>query len=410
MIGQEIKLILKDNKAYLTSSKSLLLDQLGLPPIAKSFSSPAFWKVKILNHSPKKIYVDVISYHVGETQFSYVQKSLFDELNAIEIIAFKSIDTDGLLRTLKGQKPGTFIPEKYESVCRSTTNYFNEIPPKYFPIKKVIKENFLISLKNVLFEDGCVKIIKKFKNHIDPIELCIPNNDLKKEFEAVKNYFANVLKSKKIRVSCNIVIEDGRVISSTAQSPEIEKINTDFIDDVKISFVKSMIKKKSFSKDAKTIYTFDEQLDSQPERNVNPNIFYKKDIEFLEDLIQISGTKHFNHLKYLSKLHAHKIMKLRFVHSPFSFIFLFEGNKKYHIIWETLDTEEATYIWHIEKNKQVLKQAVKRIEDIINVIKAKGKKDYLNSSDDSFSRVYHDYSELVDGFLKWENELKSVLQ
>ena len=40
---------------------------------------------------------------------------------------------------------------------------------------------------------------------------------------------------------------------------------------------------------------------------------------------------------------------MRFVLYPFSFVFLLEGEKKYHIVLETLDTREATYVWHLSK-------------------------------------------------------------
>jgi hypothetical protein len=31
-------------------------------------------------------------------------------------------------------------------------------------------------------------------------------------------------------------------------------------------------------------------------------------------------------------------------------VFLLSGSYQYHLVWETLDTEEATYIWHIGKS------------------------------------------------------------
>jgi hypothetical protein len=103
-------------------------------------------------------------------------------------------------------------------------------------------------------------------------------------------------------------------------------------------------------------------------------------------------------------------MKLRFVHSPFSFIFLIECDRNYHFVWETLDTEEATYIWHIDKNIQVLKTALQKIDHIINLIKAQGKTTYLNSTDDTFRRIYHDYTEVAHGFTKWKEELELAMR
>lgn len=46
---------------------------------------------------------------------------------------------------------------------------------------------------------------------------------------------------------------------------------------------------------------------------------------------------------------------------PFSFVFLLFGNNQYHWVWNTLDTKEATYIWHIEKSIFKLEQSIKQI-------------------------------------------------
>ena len=45
----------------------------------------------------------------------------------------------------------------------------------------------------------------------------------------------------------------------------------------------------------------------------------------------------------------------------------------------------------------------------MNVIKVQGKTAYINSTEDPFQRIYHDYSEIVDGFVKWKGELETIL-
>lgn len=141
----------------------------------------------------------------------------------------------------------------------------------------------------------------------------------------------------------------------------------------------------------------------------NPTLFFQNEQDLMDSLLQISDTKHYRNLRYLSGIHAHHIMKLRFVLQPFSFVFLVEGDKNYHLIWETLDTEEATYVWHTDKNLPALKQGARKLEAILNVIKAQGKIAYINSSEEAFRRIYHDYSDLVDGFVKWKAELEQYL-
>jgi hypothetical protein len=103
-------------------------------------------------------------------------------------------------------------------------------------------------------------------------------------------------------------------------------------------------------------------------------------------------------------------MKLRFVLKPLSFIFLVSGERYYYLVWETLDTAEATYIWRSEKNKEALKANFHKVEDILNLIKIQGKIAYIQSGDENMKRIYHDYSEIKNGFVSWKTELESVLR
>jgi len=114
-------------------------------------------------------------------------------------------------------------------------------------------------------------------------------------------------------------------------------------------------------------------------------------------------------LKYLSAKHETSILKLRFVLQPFSFLFLLSGEKKYHIIWETLDSEEATYIWDTEKSREALRDTLNQIEEIITGIKKTGRQDYLKQDHPNFSRIWHDYSDTKKGFITWKGILDERL-
>lgn len=102
-------------------------------------------------------------------------------------------------------------------------------------------------------------------------------------------------------------------------------------------------------------------------------------------------------------------MKLRFVLQPFSFVFLIAGKQNYHIILETLDTEEATYIWQTEKDKSVLIDMIKKIDKELNIIREKGRQFYLETNPPNFSRIIHDYSDNNKGFIIWKGQLEERL-
>ena len=90
-------------------------------------------------------------------------------------------------------------------------------------------------------------------------------------------------------------------------------------------------------------------------------------------------------------------------------MFLLQGEKKYHIVWETLNSEEATYVWHFEKTMDALRNGLYEIEGVLNEIKNTGKQDYLNKEHSNFSRIIHDYSATLKGFVVWKGILEQRL-
>jgi hypothetical protein len=411
MTGQVFTILFREDKAFLAKDSPLSFEHLDLPPIAKSFKSPACWTIKVLNYDDqqKKIFAEILSYEVGETRFSPAQLLLADKLKGIRQIKFRSIDTTGLLKTMAGTTAYKKIPKPEAYVYRDEEMIPAALPVVREPVMETIKETFPVPVKDLRFKLGGVSFEKKIKGFHRPIEFTVVNYELREEFDAIKDYFENVLKTKKIRVTVSVETKDHELVNVLAKSPEIDRIDRQLIDTVKFEFVKTAKKKIATDID-KSLFTMDEFFDSYGDERFRANVFYNDEKELFEDLLQITGTKHYRQLRLLSGLHCHGVMKLRFILKPFSFLFLVEGEKNYHLIWETLDTEEATYIWHIEKNLPVLKMTLQKIEDIIHVIKVQGKTAYLNTTGDPFRRIFHDYSNLVDGFLKWKGELESVLR
>ncbi len=392
----------------MASDNPMTLEHVDLPGFVrgKIFKSPAYWIIKVLSYSEsdKKIFCEILSYHSGETEFEHHQKQLSSKLNEIEFITFRGIDTSGLLKTLSGS--GSVFPSL--NVPQNLSDNYKIDSFERQPYKQTLTEKFYVPIKNLRFILGGVSFDKKLKGHDKSIEFTIENYDIREEFDAVKNYFANVLKTKNILVTVTVELSDHNIISIDAKSPDIDKINKDLIDNVKFEFVRSIKKKISVSID-KNLFTMDEYFDTFADEKFKSNTFYNNEKDFFNDLLKISNTKHYKQLRYLSSKHAHNIMKLRFIHKPFSFIFLIEGDKNYHIIWETLDTEEATYVWHIAKDINIVKLTLQKLENIINVIKIQGKTAYINTADEPFRRIYHDYSLFVDGFLKWKGDLENYL-
>ncbi|WP_245558454.1 hypothetical protein [Fulvivirga imtechensis] len=119
--------------------------------------------------------------------------------------------------------------------------------------------------------------------------------------------------------------------------------------------------------------------------------------------------KHYRQLRYLASKHDGTTLKLRFVLNPFSFVFLLPGMEQYHIVLETLDTEEATYIWHVDKNRQLLWQKLRSIDQDLNIIRNKGRQTFLEKQPENFSRLIHDYTDERKGFVIWKDHLEERL-
>ncbi len=218
----------------------------------------------------------------------------------------------------------------------------------------------------------------------------------------LKPYFAKQLKSKKIIVVIYAEFKHGRIVSQNAYSEDIERIDRDLIECVRFNFVDHyFIKNRNKNWDQNKLLNF-KDLNSD-------NKLYASEDEFINELVKYKNTKHYKQLKYLSGNHCGNVLKIKFVLKPFSFVFLLEGNNNYHIVLETLDTEEATYIWHIPKEINTLKSIIFNIEKDIEVIKNNGRQYFLNTQPKNFSKIVHDYSDERKGFVIWKNELEEKL-
>ncbi|MBB1287305.1 hypothetical protein HRH25_23215 [Flavisolibacter sp. BT320] len=275
--------------------------------------------------------------------------------------------------------------------------------------KKIIEQSFSVPIKQLHFHYGGVSCKKLVKELGKAVPITIINYDIREEFDAVKDYFANALGTKAVDISVRMEVVDGAVQTIEANSPQIAGINQDLIETVRFQFVKEAVKKRLKIEVEKNLLTMDEFFDALSEKKLAADTFYEDEKSLAEDLLSITETKHYLHLRHLSAKHAHHIMRLRFVLKPFSFIFLLEGLQHYHIVWETLDTEEATYVWPVEKDLLQLKLTLKKIEDIIQLVKVQGKVAYISSSAETYRRIFHHYKDNVQGFVKWKGELESML-
>ena len=192
-------------------------------------------------------------------------------------------------------------------------------------------------------------------------------------------------------------------MSQIAQSSDLQRLNREVIEGVKFRFVDYLIGKGNQGKENLVDI---EQLQSQ---ETNTPGIYGSGEELLNEILRMKKVKHYQQLRYLAEKHEGRIMKLRFVLSPFSFVFLLSGKEHFHIAMETLDTEEATYVWHFDKSRAGLPRQLKQVDENLNTIRNKGRQEFLQSAPSNFSRVLHDYSDERKGFILWRDLLEERL-
>jgi superfamily II DNA or RNA helicase len=264
-----------------------------------------------------------------------------------------------------------------------------------------INKEISIPIESLEFRYGSISFTYNADEANMHIEFEIQHDDFRPEFEVLKPYFTKTLKSKYIKVMIYAEVEKGQLLAQSASSDDIKMINRQVIEGVRFQFI------------AKTM--FGRIIPNTKQEVLNPNQLqsdhplYESGGELLADVLQHTQFKHYRNLRYLANKHAGHLLKVRFALQPFSFIFLLEGMEQFHIILETLDTEEASYLWHFEKNVFHFPLFLKEIDQHLNVIRKQGRQEFLISPPKNFSRILHDYSNEQKGFIIWKDTLEERL-
>ena len=409
MIGEEIDILFVFDGAFLTKTMCLTFKQLGLHNLIEPFKRTAFWTVKIVNFEidKKRLVVEILKYNQGEKEFTQEQLLLSDKLSKIESISFLNLKISLIPNNSQDIFPNQYIPQTQHFVHRPRNFSDSKNQSNSGDIIQTKIINFSFPLKKINFKNGHITFDHKVDGINKTIFFSIPNENSKEEFDAIKNYFVKVLGTKRIQVNATIEIINFKINKVDANSPEIDKIDKTLIDKLKIDFVKKIVKNKTGDEFNKSLLTMKVCLENLTDEKELADTLFKNEEDFLEVLLQAANKKHYNNLRFLSSKHAHELSKLLFVIKPFSFVFFLEGIKHNHVVWETLDTEEATYIWHIDKNSKSIN--LDKIEENIRIIKSEGKMAYISKKNEGFKRIEHDYSDIHTGFINWKEKLEIAL-
>ncbi|WP_298954265.1 DEAD/DEAH box helicase [uncultured Nonlabens sp.] len=261
----------------------------------------------------------------------------------------------------------------------------------------IINKTIRVAINDLDFHYGLVCFSYKYIPSKEAIQFEIENEEIQPEFEVLKPYFSKTLQSKFISVHIQIETDKNTIVSQLATSEDIDKINKEIIESVKFQFIEH-----NFIKGRKA---FDNKIENSTIEN-HLAYLVNSDDTALESILNKNKYLHSRHLHYLAKHHDDTVLKIRYVLHPFSFVFILTGEQKFHIVLETLDTKEATYVWHCNKDTLLFKKELKLINEKLNLIRTNGRQAFLETKSENFSKIIHDYNDSRDVLYKWKNALE----
>jgi len=394
---EEIILLFSGRTFHIHSiNNSFPVDCLDLPIPFEQFQPEICWKIRVISYNAEtgELMTEIIDYNFDRTGVSLSLNSSF-YFAGIEKIRFRSIDTAGLLKSVILKKA---LPKQIEVPKSETT--------QKQPVEHMVHKTMKVPFSRINFLYGSASFPLFIEEINQELTFEIENADIRPEFDAIREYFIKALKKKLVVVDITVRYTESSIISATAKSEDISNINDSLIESVRFDFVRKEIFRPKDGLIINRTNTFDTLLD---QLHSSAKELFGTEQDLLNDILNVKKCKHYQQLKYLASKHESGILKLRFVLQPFSFLFLLTGEKKYHIIWETLDTEEATYLWDTEKSREALRATLNQIEEIITGIRKDGRQDYLKQDHPNFSRIWHDYSDSKKGFISWKGTLEERL-
>ncbi len=423
MVGNYIVIRFKGELASLHDKYTIEISQL----FAKDFflagliaTRPCHLQVEVKKYieSENELLVRIVSYNEEAGQFTYLQnenQNLLTKITSIRITG--GSETMSLYAMGLKDSPSKKPKLKYDQVKLPIEDSKKPIESKIKKHQLTLNINF--SIKKLTFDKGCVFFEYKITELDSKVEIVVENGFIDPVHDSIKPYFSKILELEKINV--NVTIEysqntDHRSSIKTitdlkASSNDIDRITPELIERVKYKYLKNKIRQDNLNE--KSLLTKEEFLQLN-DGSENIKELYESDEALLEALTNVTQTKHHQHLLFLSEIHDHKTMRLRFIPRPISFMFLVNGESKDYFVWETSDTKEATYVWSnpikdIEKRKPDLMKRLGEIDLIITRILNEGKNQYIEESEEGFTRVRHTYLDNSDGFNRWKKDLLNTI-
>ena len=432
MTDKEILLKIKNDRIWFNETDFIDIKQTDIPIEHLKFNSyrELFWKVlmKEFDKISNKLSVEIIDYNYSDFK-TFVSQKPKQEIRYLEFGKFKWPDLEPLLSIHQRSKfinQLTNINNKYSDLKqeqdtisrKSDKNGIEKITINEAPVVTKFAEEFAIDFNDSVFMLGYVRFSKYIKKLNQSLDFKITNENILSEFDNIKYWFSKKLKTKKFRVEATFTLIDNRLAEFSATSKDIDAIDQNLIEGVKVQRTLEITKSIRPQEMDKALFTSDDLYSLDNTNDLEGNVFRQTEKDILDILIERCNVRNKRELTYLSGSKQSLNYRIRFTNHPnFGFIFLAEGELNNHFIWELLNSH-ATYIWTIEKGNKEIESQYKRIEVTINTIldcgREKYKRAYRTTDQDSdliLNVIYHKDkgSQLIDEFPKWKHRINELI-
>lgn len=268
-------------------------------------------------------------------------------------------------------------------------------PPPVEPPKPVrFTEPHTFDIRQAIFEDGTVRFTVKVKSMFQNVEVTINNPNIRKYFDAVKNYIYKYFGAKKTSCSVTFEVRDRKCVAVDVADCVLITLDEKMLQYIHDGWINEVV----LSAERDEIVSLDDLVEQVRDETLNPETVFNH-------IVQEEKTKHYHHLRFLSARQAIDLQKLSITGKPISFVFVVREAASIFLIWETYKTPEATYIWKIADANDILE----KFGLILSMRKGKRMR-YRNRKEEGFSFIEHDYQLPMKGFHIWKEKLEAIIQ
>jgi hypothetical protein len=392
MIGQNFIMKIEGDRAYISPETYFVVSEVLFESVAY-FELPCWIGFTVLSNFENNISAKAVSYNNGDTSFPLNQMQWIDELSEVKSFRFKhGVDTMRVLVLHRFSKSGRDLRDAQIHPLRD--DKIDE-PKEYV---REYSKDISIGFMSLIFIDGGVKIEVEIEGSV--IDFFIANDSIMSKHDPIKPYFSNLLKKKKVNVSIRYSVLNNLITAISAMSETISQINPELIEEVKISFIERISSRNPLDETVKNIYDIEELANLMGEGALE-----LEGKQLFAALIHLGNYKHAKYLEYLSEMHDYSHTRLKRVIQPWSYLFLITEKDKRFWVWETLDSEEATYLWNI--GEEDVETSFNKIEVTLSSIASIGKKKYLQEGEYQPERIRHNYTDIDNGFELWKRDIEA---